>query len=143
MFERYTVKARRTIFFARYEAVKYGSHYIESHHLLLGILHVENQLAAVFIKDVNEAAALRREIESQIEIGPRLSDDVVLPLSAESGRILNHAAREADEMRRSHISTGHLLLGMLDEPQSLAARILANHQVDEAKVRQAVASSPP
>jgi ATP-dependent Clp protease ATP-binding subunit ClpC len=143
VFEHYTEKARRAIFFARYEAGQYGTPSIESWHILLAVFRVEDQLASAFIRSVNERATIRSEIESQIKIGERISTRVEIPFSAESKLILTHADREAGQMKHQQVGTGHLLLGLLNETQSVAAGILANHNVDTATVRKAVASSPP
>jgi ATP-dependent Clp protease ATP-binding subunit ClpC len=143
MFERYTEKARRAIFFARYEAGQHGAAAIESEHILLGILRTEEHLASAFIESVSEQATMRSEIESQIPSGERIPTNVEMRLSAESKVILKHAEREADKMNHGHIGTGHLFLGILDEPTSLGARILSRHSADIAKIRQAVASSRP
>jgi ATP-dependent Clp protease ATP-binding subunit ClpC len=143
MFERYTERARRAIFFARLEAGQHGSPTIDSCHILVGLLRVESELASAFIKSVNEQATIRDEIESQIPSGERIATTVAVPFSAESELILKHAERDAAELSHSQIGTGPIFLGILHEPASLAARILANHNLDAAVVRQAVASSPP
>ena len=67
MFERYTEKARRVIFFARYEASQYGSPYIETEHLLLGLIsRGSSALTRKFLSEKGGAQSLRDEIESQI-----------------------------------------------------------------------------
>jgi ATP-dependent Clp protease ATP-binding subunit ClpC len=66
MFERYTEKARRVIFFARYEASQYGSPYIETEHLLLGLLREDRALAKRFLGESSVEPGIRTEIEGQI-----------------------------------------------------------------------------
>src|SRR2546429_1592895 len=65
MFERYTEKARRVVFFARYEASQYGSPYIETEHLLLGLLREDRALAKRFLGEVNAEEEIRSEIRSE------------------------------------------------------------------------------
>jgi len=66
MFERYTEKARRVVFFARYEASQYGSPYIETEHLLLGLLREDRALAKRFLGEVNAEEEIRSEIARHI-----------------------------------------------------------------------------
>lgn len=124
MFERYTEKARRVIFFARYEASQYGSQTIETVHLLLGLLREDHALARRFLEEKGGVQSLRDEIESQITRGERISTSVELPLSAECKRILNMAAEEAERLGNKHVGTEHFLLGILREKDSWAARLL-------------------
>jgi ATP-dependent Clp protease ATP-binding subunit ClpC len=66
MFERYTEKAGRVVFFARYEAIQYGSPYIETEHLLLGLLREDRALAKRFLGEVNAEEEIRSEIARHI-----------------------------------------------------------------------------
>ena len=65
MFERYTEKARRVIFFARYEASQYGSPYIETEHLLLGLMREDKALANRFLRSHGSIESIRKEIEAR------------------------------------------------------------------------------
>ena len=124
MFERYTEKARRVIFFARYEASQYGSHTIETEHLLLGLFREDHALARKFLNERGGIQSIRDAIESQITRGERISTSVEVPLSAESKRVLHYAAEEAARLGAKHIATEHLLLGILREDGARAARLL-------------------
>lgn len=124
MFERFTEKARRTIFFARYEASQYGSHTIETVHLLLGLVREDHALARRFLDEKGGVHSLREEIESQITRGERISTSVEVPLSVECKHILNAAAEEAERLGNRHVGTEHFLLGILCEKDSWAARLL-------------------
>jgi ATP-dependent Clp protease ATP-binding subunit ClpC len=64
MFERYTEKARRVIFFARYEASQFGSPYIETEHLLLGLLRENHVIAAKFLPAESSVEVIRQKVES-------------------------------------------------------------------------------
>ncbi|MGA2718685.1 MAG: ATP-dependent Clp protease ATP-binding subunit [Candidatus Acidiferrales bacterium] len=124
MFERYTEKARRVIFFARYEASQYGSPYIETEHLLLGLLREDKALANRFLRTHGSIESIRKEIESRITVRERISTSVEVPLSQECKRILNYAAEEAERLGHKHVGTEHLLLGVLREEKSFGAEIL-------------------
>src|SRR6516225_9809709 len=101
MFERFTAKARRVIFFARYEASNYGSHYIETEHLLLGLLREDHALVARFrfLGQTKVDSEIRTEIESRIERGEPFATSVEVPLSTDSKKVLNLAAKEAERPR--------------------------------------------
>lgn len=123
MFERYTEKARRVIFFARYEASQFGSPYIETEHLLLGILRADAALSRRLLPNAS-FGELHKEIEARTTSYQKIPTSVDMPLSNESKRVLAHAAEEAERLRDKHIGSEHLLLGLLREPRSLAADLL-------------------
>lgn len=134
MFERYTEKARRTIFFARYEASQFGSPYIETEHLLLGLLRENKALSQRFLR-ARALDDIRKQIESHTEIREKVSTSVDLPLSNENRRVLAYAAEEADRLGHRHIGTEHLLLGLLREEKCFAAELLHEQGLELAKVR--------
>ncbi len=139
MFERYTEKARRVIFFARYEASQYGSPYIETEHLLLGLLREDRALANQFLGEVNAEQGIRAEIERHITSRERISTSVEVPLAMESKKVLNLAGEEADRLGHRHIGTEHLLLGVLRVEGSLARRILEARGIKIATLREQMA----
>ena len=124
MFERYTEKARRTIFFGRYEASQFGSPYIESEHLLLGILREDKALTNCFLRSNASVESIRSQIPGQNAIGQKCSTSVDLPLSDGCKRILAYAVEEADHLSHKFVGTSHLFLGVLREKDSNAAKLL-------------------
>jgi hypothetical protein len=122
MFERYTEKARRVIFFARYEASQYGSRAIDTEHILLGLLREDRALMRQLRLDF--APEIRDEIAKVVRQGERVSTSVEMPLSADSQKILKLASEEADRLANRHIGTEHILLGILRVEKSLAAQLL-------------------
>src|SRR6266581_8365810 len=125
MFERYTEKARRVIFFARYEASQFGSPYIETEHLLLGLLREDKALTNRFLRSPHTSIeSIRKQIEGRTTVREKVSTSVDLPLSQECKRVLAYAAEEAERLAHKHIGTEHLLLGLLREEKSFAAEIL-------------------
>jgi ATP-dependent Clp protease ATP-binding subunit ClpC len=97
MFERCTEKARRVIFFARYEASIFGSPYIESEHLLLGLLREGRQPLKRYL-DTQAAEAEVREALLPTAPAQPASTSVDLPLSNEGKRILGYAQEEAGRL---------------------------------------------
>jgi len=124
MFERYTQSARRVIFHAREEAMRHGSPYIESEHLLLGVLR-ENDTVPTLLGGATQAVSeFRRKIERIRPVGQPVTGPVEVPLSADSKRILILAAEEAGTLDHNKICLAHFLLGMLRVEKSTAAEIL-------------------
>ena len=113
MFERYTKKAMRTIFFGRYEACQIGSPYIESEHLLLGLLHEDKTLVNTFFHSHGAVESIRTQVEGLSVIREKVSTSVDLPISDECKRILAYAAEEADMLSHNVVGTGQLFLGVL------------------------------
>jgi hypothetical protein len=124
MFERYTERARRVIFFARYEASQFGSTTIETEHLLLGLIREDKNLTNRFLRNHSSIESIRKEIEGRTTIREKVSTSIDLPLSNECKRILAYAAEEAERLNHRHIGTEHLLLGILREEKCVAAEIL-------------------
>ncbi|MGD0908083.1 MAG: ATP-dependent Clp protease ATP-binding subunit [Candidatus Acidiferrales bacterium] len=141
MFERYTEKARRVIFFARYEASQYGSPYIETEHLLLGLMREDKALANRFLRSHGSIESIRKEIEQRITIRERISTSVEVPLSQESKRILNFATEEAERLGHKHVGTEHLLLGILREEKCFGAEILQERGLRLSTLREELARS--
>jgi hypothetical protein len=141
MFERYTEKARRVIFFARYEASQYGSRAIESEHLLLGLLREDRALARWLSGEKIVEGQIRAEIESRIIRGERISTSVEMPLDEECKKILKFAAEEAERLGHRHVGTEHLLLGILRLEGSMAAQLLITKGFKPASVREQLASA--
>jgi len=137
MFERYTEKARRSIFFARYEASQFGSHEIDTEHLLLGLIRENKNLYRWLPKSSYEQ--IRCRIEECTAKQPPISTAVDLPLSSAAKHALKRAADEADRLAHRHIGTEHLFLGLLDEPASIAAQIMAEAGAEAEAVRSQIA----
>ncbi len=141
MFERYTERAKRVIFFARYEAAQLGAEAIESEHLLLGLLRDGKGLCGrIFKRAELTSEAVRREVVNQALLRDRIAASVEIPLSAECRRILHHAEDEAERLGHPTIGTEHILLGILREASSSAARILARQGIRAAVIREAFSS---
>ena len=137
MFERYTDRARRALFFARYEAGLAGSPAVEPEHLLLALIREGSGLSArIFERARISPDDVRRAIESRTtrrEGATSSGED--LPLSASTNQVLEYAAQESGRLLHSYVGTEHLLLGVFREEQSLAASVLANRGLHIDRVR--------
>jgi hypothetical protein len=142
MFERYTEKARRVIFFARYEASNYGSRYIETEHLLLGLLREDRSLARWFPGQGNVEPEIRSEIEKRITRGERISTSVEMPLSLECKKVLNLAGETADRLGYRGVITEHLLIAILRVESSMAAQILIARGLNSVPIQAEIARAP-
>ncbi len=141
MFEKYNEKARRALFFARYEASKLGSRVIESEHILLGILREGEEVIAEILRRFQvRPEEIRREIEGERVFVERISSTAELPLSEESKKILAYASHEAESMLHQAVGSEHLLIGILRVEGCLAMRILSHHGLDVFAVREEVAA---
>ena len=136
MFERYTEKARRVIFFARYEASQFGSPSIETEHLLLGLMREDKSLTNRFLRSHSSIDSIKKDIEGRTIIREKVPTSIDLPLSTECKRILTFAADEAERLRHRHIGTEHLLLGILREDKCLAAEILHERGLKLTSIRE-------
>ena len=138
MFERYTEKARRVIFFGRYEASQFGTPAIEPEHLLLGLLREEKSLIDTLLgnKPLVSPEFIRKQIESHIPKGKRISTSVELPLAPASMRVHLNAHEESDRLNHKHIGTEHIALGLLREEQSFSAGLLAKAGLSLESVRE-------
>jgi hypothetical protein len=143
MFERYTEKARRVIFFARYEASQFGQPYIETEHLLLGLLRENKLITAKLLNGFDSVEAIRQKIESRGTPREKISTSVDLPLSNESKRVLAYAAEEAERLAHKHIGSEHLLLGLLREKNGFGAQLLNEENLTLEKAREGIGTWAP
>jgi ATP-dependent Clp protease ATP-binding subunit ClpC len=139
MFERYTEKARRVIFFARYEASQFGQPYIETEHLMLGILREDKALTNRFLRSHASVESIRKQVAEHTVVREIVPTSVDLPLSNECKRVLAYAAEEAEQLGQKHIGTEHLLLGLLREEKCFAAQILLDRGLRLLAIREELA----
>jgi hypothetical protein len=142
MFERFTEKARRVIFFARFEASQYGSQYIETEHLLLGLFREEPSLFSGRLGPTIDMDNIRKEIEGRITPRERISTSVEVPLSMESKQVLTFAFEESNTLGHRYIGPEHFLLGILRVESSLAARLLLERGLKSGLIRERLPNQP-
>jgi hypothetical protein len=124
MFERYTEGARRTIFFALYEARRMGSPEIDSEHLLLGLLREDKALIRQVLLNLDYESAYR-DIAGAASPVTTFPTSVDLPLSDHAKQVLKYACDEAERLNSKNIGTEHLLLGLLCNAEFESAKLLA------------------
>ncbi|HLM60577.1 MAG TPA: Clp protease N-terminal domain-containing protein, partial [Pyrinomonadaceae bacterium] len=141
MFERYTEKARRVIFFARYEALQYGSQVISPEHILLGLMREDKTISARYFpfRNALTVEAVRREVEERIILRERIPQSAELHLAAETKRILAYANEESQQLKNRHIGPEHLLLGLVRQEHSIAAEILYQYGLRLKDAREEIA----
>ena len=141
MFEKYNEKARRALFFARYEASKLGSRVIEAEHVLLGILREgEETVTALFAHFGIKPEELRREVEGERVFVERVSSTADLPLSEETKKALAAGVQEAEAMGHSSVGSEHLLIGLLKVDSSRAYQVLTDAGFDIHALRDETVS---
>ena len=140
MFERYTERSRRVIFFARYEALQYGSPVIAPEHILLGLMREDKTVSARFFpyKQNISVDSIRRDVEERIVVRDRIPQSAELHLSADTKKILFYANEESRHMKNRFIGPEHLLLGLVREERSIAAEILFQYGLRPQDVRDEI-----
>jgi ATP-dependent Clp protease ATP-binding subunit ClpC len=135
VFEKFTEKARRVMFFARYEASQFGAESIQSGHLLLGLLREAEKTSTQLLDRMGvQTSALRERLIAALtprdkKITPS-STSIDIPMEEEVKRILQHATSESAKLNHKHVGAEHLLLGMLKEEHCLAGRLLREMGAD-------------
>lgn len=137
MSERYTENARRALFRARSEATKLGSLSIGTEHLLLGLIHESKSTAGlVFARARLSADTIRKEIKKRTVFREKVPTSAEIPFSAETKRVLQRAAAEADRLQDDDIGTEHVLLAILGDGRSVAASVLVDKGMPLNTVRE-------
>jgi len=135
VFEKFTEKARRVMFFARYEASQFGSESIQSGHLLLGLLRESEKTSTQLLERMGvQTSTLRERLVAALtpkdrKITPS-STSIDIPMEEEVKHILQHATAESAKLNHKHVGAEHLLLGMLKEEGCLAGRLLKEAGAD-------------
>lgn len=139
MFEKFTEKARRTIFFGRHEASQFTSGFIETEHLLLGLMQED----ADFRKHLPAGAgeSIRQQVAEAHAGKKKIPTSVDMPLSVDSKHALKYAADESEALGHRHIDTGHLILGLLRVEKCMAAQILRQNGIEASQFREVVRQS--
>jgi Clp amino terminal domain, pathogenicity island component len=140
MFERYTERARRVIFYARYEASQYGSQYIETEHMLLGLLR-DGRLSRWFPGESGVEPKIRTEIEKRIQRRERISTSIEMPLSSDSRKVLTLADEAREKLRHDYVEPEHILIAIFQVEGSLAAQVLNAHGAKGGSIQEQLKKS--
>jgi ATP-dependent Clp protease ATP-binding subunit ClpC len=138
MWQRFTERARRVVFFAQEEAGRLGENYVSTEHLLLGLVRENDSVAARILDRMGVSLGrIRSEIERQVTRGDgRLGQD--MQLTPRAKRVIDLAYDEARQLSNNYIGTEHLLLGLIREGEGLAGRVLAKLGVELERTRREV-----
>jgi ATP-dependent Clp protease ATP-binding subunit ClpC len=138
MFERFTDRARRVMDLAQEEARMFSHNYIGTEHLLLGLIHEGEGVAAQALESLGiSLEAVRQRVEEIIGLGQQAPSGRI-PFTPRAKKVLELARREAFQLGHRYIGTEHLLLGMIREGEGVAAQVLAGLGADLNGVRQQV-----
>lgn len=138
MWQRFTERARRVVFFAQEEAGRLGENYVSTEHLLLGLVRENDSVAARILDRLGVSLGrIRSEIERNVTRGDgRLGQD--FQLTPRAKRVIDLAYDEARNLNHNYIGTEHLLLGLIREGEGLAGRVLQKLGVDLERTRKEV-----
>ena len=138
MFERFTDRARRVVVLAQEEARTLNHNYIGTEHILLGLIHEGEGVAARALKSLGiSLQAVRQQVEEIIGQGQQpLSGH--FPFTPRAKKVLELAWREAQQLGHNYIGTEHILLGLIHEGEGVAAQVLVNLGAGLEPVRQQV-----
>jgi ATP-dependent Clp protease ATP-binding subunit ClpC len=140
MWQRFTERARKVVFYAQEEAQKFGEGYVSTEHLLLGLVRESDSVAARVLDQLGiSLAKIKREVEEQLPRGDHKSGQE-MALTPRAKRVIDLAYDEARNLNNNYIGTEHLLLGLIREGDGLAGRVLAKMGVELEKARHEVMS---
>jgi ATP-dependent Clp protease ATP-binding subunit ClpA/prophage maintenance system killer protein len=138
MFQRFTDRARRAVHLAQEEARLLRHNYVGTEHLLLGLLHEGEGVAATALDSLGiSLEAVRAQVEEIIGRGPTTPTGHI-PFTPRAKKVLELSLRQALQLGHNYIGTEHLLLGLLREGEGVAAQALARLGADHARVREGV-----
>ena len=138
MFERFTDRARRVVVLAQEEARLLNHNYIGTEHILLGLIHEGEGVAAKALESLGiSLEAVRSQVEEIIGQGGA-SPSGHIPFTPRAKKVLELSLREALQLGHNYIGTEHILLGLIREGEGVAAQVLVKLGADLSRVRQQV-----
>ena len=138
MFERFTDRARRVVVLAQEEARMLNHNYIGTEHILLGLIHEGEGLAAKALENLDiSLAAVREQVQEIIGQGQQAPTGHI-PFTPRAKKVLEYSLREGLQLGHTYIGTEHILLGLIREGEGVAAQVLVKLGADLNKVRQQV-----
>src|SRR5258708_24571583 len=138
MFERFTDRARRVVVLAQEEARMLNHNYIGTEHILLGLIHEGEGVAAKALESLGiSLEAVRQQVEEIIGQGQQAPSGHI-PFTPRAKKVLELSLREALQLGHNYIGTEHILLGLIREGEGVAAQVLVKLGADLSRVRQQV-----
>ncbi|HHY08093.1 MAG TPA: ATP-dependent Clp protease ATP-binding subunit [Corynebacteriales bacterium] len=138
MFERFTDRARRVVVLAQEEARMLNHNFIGTEHILLGLIHEGEGVAAKALESMDIALESVREQVEQIIGRDSQPPSGHIPFTPRAKKVLEYSLREALQLGHNYIGTEHILLGLIREGEGVAAQVLTNLGADLPRVRQTV-----
>ncbi len=138
MFERFTDRARRVVVLAQEEARELDHNYIGTEHLLLGLIHEGEGVAAKALESLGiSLEAVRQQVEEIIGRGEDQPSGHI-PFTPRAKKVLELSLRESQQLGHNYIGTEHILLGLIREGEGVAAQVLVRLGADLNRVREQV-----
>jgi Clp amino terminal domain, pathogenicity island component len=138
MFERFTDRARRVVVLAQDEARRLNHNYIGTEHILLGLIHEGEGVAARALQSLGiSLEAVRQQIEEIIGRGQQAPSGHI-PFTPRAKKVLELSLRESLQLGHTYIGTEHILLGLIHEGDGVAAQVLVRLGADMNRVREQV-----
>ena len=138
MFERFTDRARRVVVLAQEEARMLNHNYIGTEHILLGLIHEGEGVAAKALESLGiSLEAVRQQVEEIIGQGQQAPSGHI-PFTPRAKKVLELSLRESMQLGHNYIGTEHILLGLIREGEGVAAQVLVRLGADLSRVRQQV-----
>src|SRR6202522_174431 len=138
MFERFTDRARRVVVLAQEEARMLNHNYIGTEHILLGLIHEGEGVAAKALESLGISLdAVRQQVEEIIGQGQQAPSGHI-PFTPRAKKVLELSLREALQLGHNYIGTEHILLGLIREGEGVAAQVLVKLGAELTRVRQQV-----
>lgn len=127
MYERYTDRARKVMQLANQEAQRFNHEYVDTEHVLLGLMREGSGVAANVLKNLDvDFRKVREGVENLVQSGPDMVTMGKLPQTPRAKKIDEYAREEARNLNHNYVGTEHLLIGLVREPEGVAVQVLMN-----------------
>src|SRR5712675_752258 len=135
----FTPRAQQVLALARKEADRFNHNFVGTEHLLLGLIKLGQGVAVNVLQKLGlDLETVRKELETQVGVGPDRKSLYDIPYTPRVKQILALAAKEAKSLNHTYVGTEHLLLGLLREGDGVAARVLTSLKVNVEKTRREI-----
>ena len=138
-FDRFNDRAKRVLALAQDEAIRFNHNYIGTEHLLLGLVREGEGVAARALDSLGvDLSHIRTSVEATIGRGDTTKSPSEITLAPQTKQVINYAIEESRKLGHSHVGTEHLLLGIVRQGESTAAKVLASLGIELEKIRHQV-----
>jgi pantothenate kinase type III len=136
---RFTDGARKVMHLANEQVRRLNHEYIDTEHVLLGLIKEGSGVAANVLKNFNiDLRKIRLEVERRIRSGPEMHTIGIMPLTQRTKNVIDHAIAESQTLGQNHVGTEHILLGLLHEDEGMAGQVLRSLDLTIHAVRAEV-----